>query len=922
MSVINPITSRQIKKSSRAFKNLLSDFTLDGNILKPKNIDGWSFSNVKNRWIQDTKIPSHYETENHVIHIKNGEIRNPRGKYISIHSNAIPKWEAIGYRLSNGGFLSPAKRIIQLTSTIADSPADILQDARIVRITYLPSGASRMIFVNSIRQVKDAIFSFEYDYEESPYSDFRLDVYDTFPNIKFGPLFDGYNNCVIKIILEALSKNPRLSKKIYPLFDTYTDGVFAEDIENICDILNICIHVHASETHVFGKHNHHKNIIHIGINKSHAIKYTTVITKRTSQTVRYFGEADQIDSLFSGEKFESMLDLLKYIVDNSDSESECPVLYVNINRDCEIFGFKTNNHIYKYRSLCGFELDDTEFTVLDHAWNWMMTKFSRQPQTCKFEVIGLCDAMMFSEPIDGYHQILDLNGAYNHFPSYLPGDLKQIVNTTARLDVPYAFYLTRFMCPIEHKYCLRVISQEVLYVLEINDIRHVIYQAYVSSYITTIDVLDIIKDYPKRTWHKLIGKMQKCYSSKQTIVTNPEEAMRLGGVPIGNTDLFLCMGESENNFRRYYPHIAGCIIQYITAQLYKTVIENNLIVKRAWVDGIIADGIEHIVDNRYSIKTQLYSPQVPRNMQDSDFAKANDYIDLSFLKDSNIHAFIGPAGSGKSYQAKQILSNIPSSIMLTPTNLVGSMYDRSYTIHKWLDSHNGDVTKSSYELILIDEISMIPNEMFDRLTDGSSLQFILFGDNHQLPPVNAKSIDMSNLPITRLDQIYRQTDDQFIQDLNDVYEYGTQLDIPKIDIKSAIKQDARFVCCLNRNVDEINGIDYQLCTGEIITSNLKIGMHAIVSKRTYLKPLGIPNNEPCIISGKDKVLILGNEYDIKTKDCIPARAVTIHKLQGSTVDSMLVVDIRGISKFDCPNKMLYTAYSRVRSRDQLRNLIY
>lgn len=68
MSVINPKTNRKVSTNTRAFKNLLKEFTLENNILVPKNKTNYGFSTVKNHWILNSKIPKSYEKKIILLH--------------------------------------------------------------------------------------------------------------------------------------------------------------------------------------------------------------------------------------------------------------------------------------------------------------------------------------------------------------------------------------------------------------------------------------------------------------------------------------------------------------------------------------------------------------------------------------------------------------------------------------------------------------------------------------------------------------------------------------------------------------------------------------------------------------------------------------------------------------------------------------
>jgi hypothetical protein len=200
-------------------------------------------------------------------------------------------------------------------------------------------------------------------------------------------------------------------------------------------------------------------------------------------------------------------------------------------------------------------------------------------------------------------------------------------------------------------------------------------------------------------------------------------------------------------------------------------------------------------------------------------------------------------------------------------------------------------------------------------------RFILFGDDKQLAPIVGDVINITEYSYERLSKVYRQTDEAFVQELEDVYETGKPMNLPPIEIKEAIGKGAVFACCINKYVDQINEVAYEMSTGTVINKTLKAGMPAYVDNNNYRRKFGVSKNEMCTIIDEKHVEIAGQNYAIPASSCKSATAITCHKLQGQTIDKMLVVYTRGIHCFGHQRKnMLYTMYTRVRERGQLYKL--
>lgn len=189
--------------------------------------------------------------------------------------------------------------------------------------------------------------------------------------------------------------------------------------------------------------------------------------------------------------------------------------------------------------------------------------------------------------------------------------------------------------------------------------------------------------------------------------------------------------------------------------------------------------------------------------------KQKEFYDLAMSGESIF--LTGKAGTGKSTIVKKVINDLCSKknvVVVAPTGVAANNIGGA-TIHstfgldlfsvltyensRFLKSNKRDVLKK-VDTIIIDEISMVRVDMFDGinwtlLKNGckgfQDLQIIIIGDLKQLPPIiddNFKSLLLKeydgfnftfsniykrlNLKNIELDEVLRQSDNEFIENLN------------------------------------------------------------------------------------------------------------------------------------------------------------
>lgn len=150
-------------------------------------------------------------------------------------------------------------------------------------------------------------------------------------------------------------------------------------------------------------------------------------------------------------------------------------------------------------------------------------------------------------------------------------------------------------------------------------------------------------------------------------------------------------------------------------------------------------------------------------------------IKQQFVFDSIINGnnvfLTGPGGTGKTALIKEIYNNIHKSKNIQLTAMTGvaaiQLHETAKTLHSWAGIGLGDQSINQYvtkirsskalldkwkkiEILVIDEVSMLPDDLFDKLEEIAriikqstksfgGIQILMSGDFYQLPPVKSNS---------------------------------------------------------------------------------------------------------------------------------------------------------------------------------------
>lgn len=230
-----------------------------------------------------------------------------------------------------------------------------------------------------------------------------------------------------------------------------------------------------------------------------------------------------------------------------------------------------------------------------------------------------------------------------------------------------------------------------------------------------------------------------------------------------------------------------------------------------WVcDNIADERLIEILDDRHDSYTMIESkrggqkkPPTEAIEPEDTTEDGEDFKEIVQLINNGENIFItGYAGTGKSYLLNKLKKKF--KIDVTSTTGLAAVNIQGQTIHSWAgvgicNKPINDVVEKilkraklkkqilNSKILAIDEISMLDARTFDYIdevlrtlkdTDKpfGGIQILLFGDFFQLPPVqkesgfcfNSRCWQDLNLKTIFLEKIYRQSDEVFINSLNNL----------------------------------------------------------------------------------------------------------------------------------------------------------
>lgn len=361
---------------------------------------------------------------------------------------------------------------------------------------------------------------------------------------------------------------------------------------------------------------------------------------------------------------------------------------------------------------------------------------------------------------------------------------------------------------------------------------------------------------------------------------------------------------------------------------------------------------------------------------------------IKTVMDNSITIITGGPGTGKTtivngiLRMYQLINMIPDSrfnqavALLAPTGRASKRLSETtncgaMTIHRYLKWNHetkefgiNEYNKNEHRLIIVDEVSMIDNELMASLLHGieHDCKIVFVGDEFQLPSVSQGNvlkdlIESDMFAHVRLKNIYRQSDNSFIpilareikninieSDLHEKKDDYNFLECKKSEIKSMLSEiismsidkglsekDVQILAPMYKGengIDNLNIILQELFNPKTSKKvSVKIGP---VEYREHDKVLNLVNNiDQNIFNGdigyikkineknSQEFMVVdyyGNQVTYKREEVGTLRhayAMTIHKSQGSEFNHVIIPITKEFNRM-LYNKLLYTGVSRAK----------
>lgn len=358
------------------------------------------------------------------------------------------------------------------------------------------------------------------------------------------------------------------------------------------------------------------------------------------------------------------------------------------------------------------------------------------------------------------------------------------------------------------------------------------------------------------------------------------------------------------------------------------------------------------------------------------------------VMDNSITIITGGPGTGKTtivngiLRMYQLINMIPDSrfnqavALLAPTGRASKRLSETtncgaMTIHRYLKWNHetkefgiNEYNKNEHRLIIVDEVSMIDNELMASLLHGieHDCKIVFVGDEFQLPSVSQGNvlkdlIESDMFAHVRLKNIYRQSDNSFIpilareikninieSDLHEKKDDYNFLECKKSEIKSILSEIISM--SIDKGLSEKNvQILAPMYKGENGIDNLNIILQELFNPKTskkvsvkigpveyreHDKVLNLVNNiDQNIFNGdigyikkineknSQEFMVVdyyGNQVTYKREEVGTLRhayAMTIHKSQGSEFNHVIIPITKEFNRM-LYNKLLYTGVSRAK----------
>lgn len=816
----------------------------------------------------------------------------------------------------------------------------------------------------TIREIRD------WWYEEILYESItdvrQIQLYPNIKEVHFGPSYQGIKNCVISELENHYKKHDYVYD-FKPLYTQFDEGVFESDFEELTKKLKMRISVFVgNKEYKYGKTRTNKAQLKLYYKNNHMTSVKTEYKDKQQQFVHNLS----IDYVIQDCSLSNIINVIKckditYAIETDKKlyrlkeDGRCDECLIERNKNAMELSADLKT-IKKCQGDCSIDLEkeDVYSATTYYTRKFIQDNLNIKKIPTNHDNIDAIKSIIQNGINFNYKSsneelvCIDLIKAYSNFQNFseytgFPTDLSQCVDCN-NMDEKELINIINTcegyaLCEITDIFNSNIkeeLYETVIRWISFPYVRHRLKFEYdiqirfmmISKDRTDLN-LSLFENTNKREMHKVFGKLINTNVNDSFTTTDPLVGINYGGSMIyqdhkSGEGLFIC-----NNYREkvsdkyYYPHITGYVQQYTEIQIEKMYLEcvtKNIDVYRIWVDGITickSDLINISYDNlRFKIKPDKSQDFICKNqyvigVRPNKYAESFNPLLVNVDKfKNNKYVIMGEAGTGKTYNVRKLYNQFNNTIILLPKHNLKQDYPgmNTETIHMFLEKKT-----KSYDTIIIDEFSMINQEMLNTIENFSEKTIILVGDFGQLKCVNGTPIDTNGYNIVLLEKNYRQNDKKFIKLLRKTRETGdiswiTQ-SVNKIE---AVKKKFIILSATHEEIDKINIIGDELNPNPIqVGYKIDTPIRFYQTRKEYnAGDMGIITNidekkkELTINIGDDKdVKISVKSFnDKKTLLVKKAYSITYHAVQGKTITRNIALNLARL--FD--KNMKYVGVSR------------
>lgn len=316
---------------------------------------------------------------------------------------------------------------------------------------------------------------------------------------------------------------------------------------------------------------------------------------------------------------------------------------------------------------------------------------------------------------------------------------------------------------------------------------------------------------------------------------------------------------------------------------------------------------------------------------------------VPFFEKVQKHGFsllTGGPGTGKSTLISQLAKGCQdlSIVIATPTGKSAQRIKEALvnapvmTLHKLLSQFRS-YPFLPFDLIIIDECSMVDLHQFQKLVEKipQGTRLILVGDHNQLPPVEGCPffrimVEAKKEQTSILQKVHRTNNLQLLKIAEEIHEGKMPFSYPLPPLEELIQ--THFSNFYHEDLSPGQVIDrmqeIQLLTpfkkGSLGCDNLNERFYQLAQQKkiTALPIIITKNDEILEVSNGDRGVLFENKIMLTDKRWVSkyqvqyqlAFALSVHKSQGSEVNSLVLLLPKGFESFG--KELIYTAVTRAK----------